>query len=228
MDFQRPQAFGGSGRSGPKGPTTRLGRWNERRRESPALLACGAAFPIEAGAGVNATLLQLLALFASLSLVAVGGGAGVIPAMQRAAVDQHHWMSASQFLDAFALSCAAPGPGSLIAVLVGQKAAGLAGALVAAIGMYTPSCVAVFLAAKVWGRHEQAPWRALAERALAPVAAGMIFASALVLIRSTETGWAGWATTAAATGLLALTRLNPLWVLAAAALGFVGIRVWAA
>ncbi len=176
---------------------------------------------------MSATLLQLLVLFASLSLVAVGGGAGVIPAMQRAAVDQHRWMSATQFLDAFALSRAAPGPGSLIAVLVGQKAAGLPGALAAAIGMYTPSCVAVFLAARVWRRHEHAPWRALAERALAPVAAGMIFASALALARGTEAGWAGWATTAAATGLLAFTRVNPLWVLAAAALGFAGARSWA-
>ena len=169
---------------------------------------------------MSATLLQLLALFASLSLVAVGGGNGVIPAMQRAAVDQHHWMSASQFLDAFALSRAAPGPGSLIVVLVGQKAAGLPGALAAAIGMYTPSCLAVFLAAKAWRRHEHAPWRAVVERALAPVSTGMIFASALVLVRGTGTGWAGWATTAAATVLLALTRLNPLWVMAAAAGGF--------
>ena len=115
---------------------------------------------------MNATLLQLLVLFASLSLVAVGGGSGVLPAMQRAAVDQHHWMSAQQFLDAFALSRAAPGPGSLIAVLVGQKAAGLTGALVAAVGMYTPSCFAVFLAARVWRRHEHAAWRPVVELSL--------------------------------------------------------------
>ena len=173
---------------------------------------------------MNATLLQLLVLFGSLSLVAVGGGSGVLPAMQRAAVDQHHWMSAQQFLDAFSLSRAAPGPGSLIVVLVGQRAAGLAGALVAAVGMYTPSCLAVFLAARVWRRHEHAAWRPVVESALAPVAAGMIFASALVLVRGTETGWAGWATTAAATVLLGFTRINPLWVMAAAAVGFVVVR----
>ena len=175
---------------------------------------------------MSATLLQLLVLFASLSLVAVGGGSGVLPAMQRAAVDRHHWMSAQQFLDAFALSRAAPGPGSLIAVLVGQKAAGLPGALVAAAGMYAPSCVVVFLAARAWRRHEQAPWRALAERALAPVAAGMIFASALVLVRGSQAGWPGWATTAAATGLLGFTRISPLWVMAAAAAGFALVRAW--
>lgn len=173
---------------------------------------------------MNATLVQLLLLFASLSLVAVGGGNGVIPAMQRAAVDQHHWMTANQFLDAFALSRAAPGPGSLIVVLVGQKAAGLPGALVAAIGMYVPSCFAVFLAAKAWRRFESAPWRGLVERALAPVSTGMIFASGLVLIRGTDSGWLALGTTAAATVVLGATRLNPLWAMGAASLLFVALR----
>ena len=46
-----------------------------------------------------------------LSMLAFGGGAGVIPDMQRAAVDQYHWMTAREFLDMFAISRAAPGPG---------------------------------------------------------------------------------------------------------------------
>jgi hypothetical protein len=42
---------------------------------------------------------------------------------QLAAVYRHHWLSAGEFLDMFAISRAAPGPGSLI----GVKAAGMAG-----------------------------------------------------------------------------------------------------
>ena len=56
--------------------------------------------------------------------------------MQRAAVDVHHWLTGPEFLAFFAISRAAPGPGSLIVVLIGQKAAGLAGALVAFLGMF--------------------------------------------------------------------------------------------
>ena len=173
---------------------------------------------------MSATVVQLLLLFGSLSLLAVGGGNGVIPAMQRAAVDVHHWMTAQQFLDAFAISRAAPGPGSLIVVLIGQQAAGLAGVLAAALAMYAPACLLVYAAAQVWRRYEHAPWRGVAERALAPVSTGMIFASGLALMRSTEAGWLNWTTTAVATLVLSLTRLNPLLVMAAGAALFLALR----
>jgi len=56
-------------------------------------------------------LLQIVGLFAMLSLLSLGGGNGVIPDMQSAAVGQYHWMTAREFLDSFAISRAAPGPG---------------------------------------------------------------------------------------------------------------------
>jgi chromate transporter len=164
-----------------------------------------------------ATLLQVAALFGTLSLLAVGGGNAVIPAMQHQAVDVHGWMSAREFLDLFAISRAAPGPGSLIVVLVGQKAAGLAGALVAALAMYGPSCLLVHLAARVWRRFEAATWRHQAEQALAPVAVGLTFASGLVLMQGTEHDILSRGLTAATTILLAVTELNPLAVMAASA-----------
>ena len=90
-----------------------------------------------------ATLLQIAAMFAVLSLLAFGGGAAVLPDMQRQAVDVHHWLTAREFLDMFALSRAVP-PGSMIVVLVGQKAAGIAGGLVAFLAMFGPSSLVAF------------------------------------------------------------------------------------
>ncbi len=161
------------------------------------------------------TLGQLALLFASLSLLAFGGGNGVIPAMQHASVDVHHWMTGREFIDLFAISRAAPGPGSLIVVLVGQRAAGFGGAVVAAIAMYMPSCFVIYLAARVWRRFEQASWRQAAERALAPVAIGLTFASGLALMRSATHGWTGWASTIGATVVLTTTEISPILVLAA-------------
>ena len=166
---------------------------------------------------MSATLLQLAGLFSLLSLLAVGGGNGVLPAMQHAAVDVHHWVTDRQFLDLFAISRAAPGPGSLIVVLIGQKAAGLAGAAVAAIAMFLPSCLLVHLAARVWGRYHAALWRQRAERALAPVAIGLTYASGLALVQSTEHGAVAYALTAGSTLLLAFTDIQPLLLLAAGA-----------
>lgn len=58
-----------------------------------------------------ATLLQLFALFALLSMVAFGGGANVIPDIQRAAVQTYQWMTAKEFLDLFAISRTGPDRG---------------------------------------------------------------------------------------------------------------------
>jgi chromate transporter len=158
-----------------------------------------------------ATLLQLAGLFAVLSVLAFGGGAGVIPEMQRVVVDVHHWMSGSQFLALFALSRSAPGPGSLIVVLIGQKVAGLAGGLVSGVAMFAPSSALAFLVAKLWHRAGGADgWRARVERALAPVAVGLTLASGIALLRGTEHGWVAYAVTAASTLLLAFTELNPV------------------
>jgi chromate transporter len=163
------------------------------------------------------TLWQLASLFVVLSMLAFGGGAGVIPDMQRAAVEVHQWMTAREFLDMFAISRAAPGPGSLIVVLIGQKAAGLLGAAVAFVAMFVPSCLVVHVVAHSWHRAARSAWREVVERALAPVAVGMTFASGLALARSTEDGWVLYGITFAATLAFAFTAIHPVALLACGA-----------
>jgi chromate transporter len=163
---------------------------------------------------VIVTLVQLFWLFALLSMVAFGGGAGVIPDIQRAAVDLHHWLTDKEFLDLFAISRAAPGPGSMIAVLVGQKAAGLAGAAVAFVAMFGPSSVVVHFVARFWNRAARKPWRAVVERALAPIGIGMTFATGLSLARGTEHDVLSYALTAASTLAFAFTSIHPILLMA--------------
>jgi chromate transporter len=162
------------------------------------------------------TLLQIAAMFSVLSLLAFGGGAAVLPDMQRQAVELHHWVTPREFLDMFALSRTIP-PGSMIVVLIGQKAAGIAGAIVAVLAMFGPSSLLAFGVGRVWHRAGAAAWRETLEQALAPVSIGVTIASGIAIARSTEHDWAAYAVTAAATVLLTLTRLHPLAVMGAAA-----------
>lgn len=166
-----------------------------------------------------ATLVALAAVFAELSLLAIGGGNAIIPAMQRVVVTVHHWVSAREFLDLFGITRATPGPGSTIVLLIGQKVAGLPGALVAGVAMYTPSCLLTFCLARVWRNARGSPWVRVIERALAPIAVGLIFASVIILIRTTEHGPAMMVITVLATITLTLSDINPLVVLAAGAVG---------
>ena len=173
---------------------------------------------------MSTVLIQLFVLFAGLSMLAFGGGAGIVPDMQRAAVDHYHWLTAREFLDMFAISRAAPGPGSLIVLLIGLKAAGWAGAAVSFVAMFAPSCLAVHIVARFWHRAARSAWRAVVERALAPVAVGLTFASGLALMRGTEHGWLPWSVTIVSSILFALTEINPILLLAmgASALLLVG------
>jgi chromate transporter len=158
---------------------------------------------------MTATLLQIGAVFSVLSLLAFGGGAAVLPDMQRQAVEVHHWLTAREFLDMFALSRTIP-PGSMIVVLIGQKAAGIAGALVALLAMFGPSSLLAYATGRLWHRAGAAAWRETLEQALAPVAIGVTIASGIAIARSTEHDLAAYAVTAAATLLLTFTRLHPL------------------
>lgn len=164
---------------------------------------------------MSVILLRLAALFATLSLLAFGSGNAVLPAMQRAVVDNYHWMTDRAFLELFAISRISPGPGSLIVALVGQRVAGLAGAAVATLAMFGPSCLLVYGAAGMWQRTREARWRGWVEQGLAPVAVGLIFAAGFALIRGTEHAAGAYLVTAVATALLAFTRLHPMLVLAA-------------
>lgn len=163
------------------------------------------------------SLAALARVFGSLSLLAVGGGNALIPDMQHVVVDQNHWLSAREFLDLFAITRATPGPGSTIVLLIGQKVAGLPGALVGGLAMFLPSSLLAYILSRFWRRSRQSNVVKLIERALGPIAIGLVFASAMVLIETTEHHILALATTLLATLILVLTEINPLLILAAGA-----------
>jgi len=167
---------------------------------------------------VWSTLGALALQFAVLSLVAFGGANAVIPEIHRQSVAVHHWMSDQDFAALFAISQAAPGPNVLIATLIGWKAAGLAGAVVATVAMCGPSCFLVFWVSKVWDRYSHTRWRAAVGAGIAPVAVGLVCASAQMLVRAADASWRFAAVTAASAAIAYFTKLNPLWCLAGAAL----------
>ena len=105
--------------------------------------------------GLN--LVHVLILFSSLSLLSIGGGNTVIPEMHRKAVDSYSWMNGNQFADLFAISQAAPGPSILLVTLIGYKAAGISGAVLATVAMILPAGILVYLVSRLWSRSADSP-----------------------------------------------------------------------
>jgi chromate transporter len=80
-----------------------------------------------------------------------GGGFVIIPLMQADAVHHYHWMTNAQFLNAVALGQITPGPVVQTVAVVGYAAAGVGGALLAALVAFSPSFVFIFAGARHFG-----------------------------------------------------------------------------
>ena len=163
------------------------------------------------------TLGTLAVQFAVLSLMAFGGANAVLPEIHRQAVDVRHWMSDHDFAALFAIAQAAPGPNFLVSTLVGWKAAGVPGALVATLAMCAPSCVVTYWVQKAWDRDREARWRVALGAGLSPIAVGLVCSSAYILVAAADRSWRLALVTALAASVAFFTKVNPLWCLAAAA-----------
>jgi len=161
-------------------------------------------------------LLELGLYFSLLSLLSVGGMPSVIGEMHLYVVEQRAWISHTDFVEMFALGQAAPGPNVLIASLIGWKIAGVPGAVVTLAAMCGPAAVLAYWVSGVWDRLQGTPWRAVAQRAMAPMVVGLILSGGFVL--ATPDGspdWRLWIIAAGSAWAMVATKLNPLWMLAA-------------
>jgi chromate transporter len=164
-------------------------------------------------------LLEIAAYFCVLSIFSVGGLPSVMPEMQRYVVEVKAWMSPAEFMQAFAVGQAAPGPNMLIVSLVGWHLAGLAGALVALLAMCGPAAVLAWWVSGLWDRFKDTPWRQAIQRAIAPIVVGMILSGGVVIATPDATpDWRLWLIAGATAAGAVLTKVNPLWFLAAGGL----------
>jgi chromate transporter len=167
---------------------------------------------------VALTLLELALYFGLLSLVAFGGMPAVMPEMQRIVVEVKAWTSPVEFIQLFAVAQAAPGPNVLIASLIGWKAAGLAGAVVALLAVCGPAAVIAWWVADLWDRFKDSPWRLAIQRAIAPIVVALILSGGYVIATPDATpDWRLWLIAAASAATVLATRLNPLWMIAGGA-----------
>ena len=96
--------------------------------------------------------LQLFLTFAKIGVVTFGGGAAMLPILQREVVENKHWATEEELVDYYAIGQCTPG---IIAVntatFVGQKLKGLSGGIFATLGMVFPSLVIISILA---GLHQ--------------------------------------------------------------------------
>lgn len=170
------------------------------------------------------SLVDIALLFLRVGAVSFGGGTSVLAELQRELVDQRAALSQQQFLTAYALGQATPGPGILFLVPMGFYAAGAPGAVVALVAFLAPPLLLQVVVARQWERlSRSASIRAL-DHALVPISVGLIGASLYALgvpLLHDPRALVGITVTAVVTVLL---RPNPAFVvLGAGLLGVLGV-----
>ena len=139
--------------------------------------------------------LRLFWEFFKTGLFAVGGGLATLPFLQDMA-DRTGWFTRAQLADMLAVSESTPGPiGVNMATYVGFTAGGVGGALIATLGLVTPSVIVILIVAAFLKAFRDSKWVSAAFYGLRPASTALVAAAGIsvVLIALVNVGGTGLA-----------------------------------
>ncbi|HUC17413.1 MAG TPA: chromate transporter [Acetobacteraceae bacterium] len=164
----------------------------------------------------------LIAVFAYLSLLTVGGGMAAFPEMKTLTVAVHHWLTFPELIHFYSVGQLAPGPNMMMVASVGEWVAGPVGALAVVIAFFLPTALLTFGIGRAWARLEGWPWRQAVQRGLAPVSIGLLLAGSITMAKGVVHGWIHGVMALIVFALLMTTRVNPaLLILCSLVVGLV-------
>lgn len=95
------------------------------------------------------TLVELFFVFFKIGAVTFGGGLAMLPIIEKELVINRNWVTKDTLLDYFAIGQATPGIIAVnVATFLGYSRAGILGAIVATLGVVTPSIIIISIIAK--------------------------------------------------------------------------------
>ncbi|MBS1170291.1 MAG: chromate transporter [Burkholderiaceae bacterium] len=172
---------------------------------------------------------------AMLSLLSVGGGITIMPALHQYIVEQHAWLTDAQFNASIVIAQAAPGPNVLmiaifgwsIGLQTGSMLNGLIGVAAIMTGMMLPTATLTYYASRwLQANRERQSVRAF-RQGMIPIVSALLVASAWIIAAShndVAKDWPLWVVSGTVMLLVWRTRLHLLWMLAAGALlGWLGL-----
>jgi len=174
-----------------------------------------------AGVASANTLRDLFLFFLKAGAFIFGSGLAIVPFLREGVVNQHHWLSPGQFLDAVAVGLITPGPVVITAAFIGYLVAGLLGAVIASVGIFIPIYAGVVIPGRWFIRHRQNPQIQAFVKGATAAAAGAIGGATILLTQQAIRDAATAAIGLVSLGLLLRFKLKePLLVLLAAVAGF--------
>jgi chromate transporter len=192
------------------------------RRGTGYLAPLPLGFSVFTGTAAAGTLVALGFFFLKAGAFIFGSGLAVVPFLRETVVEQRHWLTERQFLDAVAMGLITPGPVVITAAFIGYLVGGLAGAAVSTVAIFIPIYLGVVIPGPWFVRHQSHPRVQGFVKGATAAAAGAIGGATIVLTKGAVVDWptAGIAL-AALVFVLKFRNREPVLVLLAAVAGLV-------
>ena len=171
-------------------------------------------------AGVLATIFWLVTgtwtiftTFLQIGALAFGGGFTAIPLIQHVVVDGMHWLNLTAFRDGIALGQITPGPVFITATFIGFKVKGIIGALVATIGIFTPSLAAIILLGRAHAKIKNLKIVKVIIKGFLSGFIGLLLAVVYQFGVQSLVGWQTWTIFALSTFYLIVWKKDAIWLI---------------
>jgi len=146
---------------------------------------------------------QIGAYFAYAGSFVFGSGLAIVPFLYGGVVQEYHWLTEQQFVDAVAVAMITPGPVVITTGFIGYLVAGFWGAVVAAAGTFVPCYLFTILPAPYFKKHGKRPGIVAFVDGVTAAAIGAITGAVIVIGQRSITDWV--------TAALALATAAVLW-----------------
>ena len=105
--------------------------------------------------GSGAALASLGLFFLQAGAFTFGSGLAIVPYLHSGLVENHHWLTNGQFVDAVAMGLISPGPVVIMATFAGYLVDGFTGATVATVAVFLPVFFFVVVPGRLVRRYEK-------------------------------------------------------------------------
>lgn len=146
---------------------------------------------------------QIGAYFAYAGSFVFGSGLAIVPFLYGGVVQEYHWLTDRQFVDAVAVAMITPGPVVITTGFIGYLVAGFWGSVVAAAATFVPCYLFTILPAPYFKKHGKRPGIVAFVDGVTAAAIGAITGAVIVIGQRSITDWV--------TAALALVTVGVLW-----------------
>ena len=138
----------------------------------------------------NALNKDLFLTFMKIGGLTLGGGAAMVPIMEKEIVHKHEWLSKEEFLDIYAVSQATPGIFAVdMASHIGYKCGGVRSGIIAAMGVAVPSIVIILIIAMVFSQFKDNYWVESFFKGVRPAVVALLAVPIFTMAKSAHITW---------------------------------------